>query len=105
MLPAFQKLSFGYCQLGKDFMGGFVKNLPLLSQDKPTGMPVEQRHIQGLFQRTNLAADGRLAEIKRLSRMGEAACLSNSVKDSQLVPVHSSQGLPNKTNPAKIRAI
>ncbi len=51
-------------------------------------MPVEQRHAEAFLERADLPADGGLAEIERLARMGEAARLGNRMKNPQLVPVH-----------------
>ena len=45
-------------------------------------MAVEQRGVQALFQRPNLAGDGRLAEVQGIARMRQAASIGDCVKYS-----------------------
>ena len=44
--------------------------------------------FEAFLERADLAADGRLAQVQRLARMGQAARVGHRVKDPQLVPVH-----------------
>ena len=71
-----------------------IEHVALFGQDKPARMPVEQRHLQAAFQRADLAADGRLAQVQLLAGMGEAAGFRDGVKDPKLVPIHGLRSHP-----------
>ena len=51
-------------------------------------MAMKQHYLQRVFQLADLPTDSRLAEIQGLTRMREAACLSNGMKYAKFVPVH-----------------
>ena len=57
-------------------------------QDQAARVPVEQRHLQRLLQRGNLAGDRGLAKVQRVAGMRETARLGHSVEHAQLIPVH-----------------
>jgi hypothetical protein len=51
-----------------------MKNrIPLLGEDQATGMPVEKWCLQFLLESLDLAADGRLAQVKPLCGTREAS--------------------------------
>src|SRR5262249_16149142 len=79
-------------QLGEDLMSRAVEQLALLGQDQAAGVAVEQRDLEALLERADLAAHRRLAEIERFAGMGEAAGLGDGVEDPELVPVHRHGG-------------
>ena len=80
--------SAGGGKLGEDVMGGAVENLALLGENETPGMAVEQRHLEVLLERADLAADRRLRQAQIMAGMGEAAGIGHRVKDSELVPIH-----------------
>ncbi len=80
--------ALGHGELGEDLARRREQQLALLGQDEAAGMAMEQRHGEALLERADLPADRRLAEVQRLTRMGEAAGLGNRVENPQLVPVH-----------------
>ena len=49
-------------------------------------MAVEKRGIQAFFQRADLAADGGLRQVQRLTRMGEAAGIRRSALSGDRQP-------------------
>ena len=49
-------------ELGEDLVRGAVEQLALLGQDQAAGVAVEQRHVEALLERADLAADRGLAE-------------------------------------------
>ena len=51
-------------ELGEDIMGGAVEDL-LLGQYEAAGMAMEQRHLEVLLERADLAADRRLQDEPR----------------------------------------
>ena len=67
---------------------GIKQQFALLGENQPTGMAVKQGGIQRFFQRSNLAADRRLRQVKLIPRMRQAADLGDRMKDSKLVPIH-----------------
>ena len=75
-------------KLGEDVMGGAVEELALLGQDQAAGVAVEQRHLEVLLERADLAADRRLRQAQIMAGMGEAAGLGDRVEDPELVPIH-----------------
>ena len=85
---ALGELRLGHGQLGEDVMRRSIQQLPLLRQDQAARVPVEQRHVEAVLQRADLARDRRLAQIEHLARMREAARFRDGVKNSQLVPIH-----------------
>ena len=64
------------------------KHFALLGQQKPARMTMKQRSLEVIFQRRDLAADRRLAQVQRLTGMGEGPGGGRGVKNAQLVPVH-----------------
>ena len=67
---------------------GLEQQLALLGQQQPAGVPAEQRGVEALLERADLAADRRLAQVQRVAGVGEAAGVGHRMEDSQLVPVH-----------------
>ena len=90
LLLALGQQRLGDRQLGEYLTHRAVQRLALLGQDQPTGVAVEQRHLQGFLERRDLPRYRRLAEIERVSRVGEAPGLRHGVEDAQLVPVYHS---------------
>ena len=64
------------------------KHFALLGQQKPARMTMKQRRLEVIFQRRDLSADRRLAQMQRLAGMGEGPGGGGGVKNAQLVPVH-----------------
>ena len=50
-------------------------------------MAMKQRHIQRFFQGLNLPRYRGLAQVQRITRMGEGPRLRDRVKDTKLVPI------------------
>src|SRR4051794_40446319 len=69
-------------------MSGAIQQFALLGEDESARMAMEERHIEALFERADLARNRRLAEIEHFPGMGEAARLGYRVENPQLVPVH-----------------
>jgi hypothetical protein len=74
--------------------GGVEQKLALFGQDQPARVAVKQRGVEVFLQRADLAADGGLAQMQRVARMGQAAGIRHRVKYPQLVPIHASLPLP-----------
>ncbi len=89
LLLAFREQGLGHRELGEHLAHRAVQALALLRQNQAAGMAVEQRHLQRLLQRRDLAGYGGLAEVQRFARMGEAAGLGNGMEDPQLIPIHA----------------
>ena len=87
-LAAFGEQRLRHRQLGEDLAHGPVQGLAGLGEDQAAGVPVEQRHLQRLLQRLDLARHGGLAEVQRLAGVREAAGVGDRVEHAQLVPVH-----------------
>ena len=56
-------------------MRSAIEELPLLGQNEPTRVPMEQRDRKPLFERRYLARHGRLRKPELLACVGEAARL------------------------------
>jgi len=85
---ALREQGLGHRELGEHLPHRAVQALALFRQDQAAGVAVEQRDLQRLFQRRDLAGDRGLAEVQRLAGMGEAASLGDGVEHAQLIPVH-----------------
>ena len=59
-------------------------------ENESTRMAMEQLRVEILLKSPNLPADGGLAQMQALTRMGEAAGLRNRMKYAQFVPIHRS---------------
>ena len=64
------------------------QHFALLGQQQAPRVAMEQRGLQVIFQRRDLAADRRLAEMQGFAGMGEGAGVGGGVENAQLVPVH-----------------
>src|SRR5437763_8286316 len=69
-------------------MSGTVEHLALFGQDEAAGMAVEQRYIEILLERADLAAHRRLRQAELMTGMGEAAGFRHRMENPELVPVH-----------------
>src|SRR5262249_40529714 len=87
---ALRKLCFRHGQLGENLMRRAIEQLALLGEYQSARVTVEQRNRNALFERADLAADRRLAEIQGPTGMGEAPRFGDSVEYAQLVPIHHS---------------
>jgi N-methylhydantoinase A len=77
---------------------GLLSAVGLLGEDQAAGVAVEQRHRQLLFERADLAGDGRLRQSKLLAGMREAARFRRCVKHLQLVPVHIGKSVASSSH-------
>jgi hypothetical protein len=68
-------------------LGGPVEDIPLLREDQPTGMAVEERDLELTLHTLDLPADGRLAEPQTIASPCEAARLGDCIEDPHLVPI------------------
>ena len=75
-------------QLGEDVMRGAVEHFALLGENEAARMAMEQRHIESVFKRADLAADRRLRQAQFMAGMGEASRIRHRVEDPELVPIH-----------------
>ena len=75
-------------QFARHVLGGMEQHLTLFGQDESARVAVEEGHAEFLFQRADLAADRRLAEIKDPAAAREAAGFGDGVKDTEAIPVH-----------------
>ena len=80
--------------LAVDVAGLVKQELALLGQLQPPRMAVEQQQVEVLFEHADLAAHRGLAEPQGLAGLGEAARLGDSVKHTELVPVHHASVVP-----------
>ena len=90
LVAALRQQRLGHRQLGENLAHRLVQAFALLRQDQAARVTVEQWHLQRLFQRGNLPADGGLAQVQRVAGVGEAAGFRDGVEDTQLVPIHGS---------------
>ena len=75
-------------QLAHHFGDGAVEQFALLGQHEAAGVAMEERDLEILLERRDLAAHGRLAHVQRFARMREAAGRCGGVEDPELVPIH-----------------
>ena len=88
LLLALRQQRLGHRQFGEHLAHRPVQALALLGQDQPARMPVEQRHLQVLLQRRDLARHGGLAQVQRVTGMGEASGFRDRVEHPKLIPIH-----------------
>src|SRR5260370_614057 len=70
-------------ELDAHVLRGAEQQFTLLGQDQATRMPMEERCLELLFERADLPADGRLAEVENLPRMGEGTGIGRGLKHAQ----------------------
>ena len=87
-LPAVGELCARCFELHEHVMRSAIEELPLLGQNQPTRVPMEQRDRKLLFERRYLARHGRLRKPELFAGVGEAARLRGSVENLELIPVH-----------------
>ena len=79
----------GHRQFVEDLVRGQIQIFALLGQQQSARMAMEQSDAQALFERTDLAADRRLAQVQCLACVREAAGFGDGMENAQLVPIHA----------------
>lgn len=87
LFPAVCQPGLDRLQLHEHFARGAVQHLALFGEQQAARVAVEERHLEIMLQRADLAAHRGLAHVERVARVGEAAGLCGGVKDAQFVPV------------------
>ena len=77
-------------ELEHHLLNGPEQKVALFGQDEAARVAMEQGHFEILFERADLTADGRLAQIQDLAGVGEGSGICSGLKDPQLVPIHRS---------------
>ena len=99
LLAAVGEVAPDRVELQHHVLDGAEQQLPLFGQDQPPRVAVEQRRFEFGFERADLAAHGRLAEVQDLARVGEGPRIGGRLEDPQLVPIH--RRLPHGRTPCR----
>src|SRR6185295_8103919 len=75
-------------QARENVADGGVQHFAFVRERQSARVTLEKRRRDFFFERTDLSADGRLAERQHLARVRETASRGHGVEDAKLVPVH-----------------
>ena len=88
LLPAVDQPAADRVELENHVAHRAEQHFALLGQDEAARVAMEERRAEVGFERSDLTADGRLAQAQRLAGVGERPGVGGGLKDAQLVPVH-----------------
>jgi hypothetical protein len=85
---AVHQLFFGALKLFEDLFRRQIEALALFGEQQAARVTREKLYFKFVLPRADLAADGGLAEVQLLARVGQTARGRDGVKDAQPVEVH-----------------
>ena len=88
LLAAVGEVAAHRIELQHHVLDGAEQEFALFGQDQPAGVTVEERRFELGLEGADLAADGGLAEVEDLTRMGEGSGIGGRLENPQLIPIH-----------------